>query len=121
MRTKEAPPDCLDSGAFELALIAGLPKQELARRMAFAARGGEVCNRALAFYLHDMERRRVHFELGYASAVQFAMNRLGMSKGRARDLLLTGRKLDELPRLDAAFAEGGLSWSKVRRLARVAT
>ncbi len=105
---------------FELTLVAGLPSGELAHRLALAMRGGDVCHRALAFYLHDLETRRAYQELGYASAIEFARHRLDMSKGRARDLLLVGRKLQELPHLDAAFAAGELSWSKVRRVARVA-
>lgn len=111
----------LCEGRFTLALVPGLSGEELVRRLAVVARGGEVCHRALAFYLHDMASRGMHHELGFATAVDFARHRLGMSKGRARDLLLTGRKLAELPRLDAAFAAGEVSWSKVRRVARVAT
>jgi hypothetical protein len=105
----------------EVALIPGLPVDELTRRLAVAARTGEACHRALAFYLHDMEARRAYQELGFASAVDFAQHRLHLSRGRARDLLLVGRKLNVLPGLDAAFLAGELSWSKVRRLARVAT
>ncbi len=111
----------LFDGRFALALVPGLSGEELARRLSMVARAGEVCHRALAFYLHDMESRRIHHALGFATAVDFARYRLGMSKGRARDLLLTGRKLAELPQLDAAFAAGEVSWSKVRRVARVAT
>lgn len=116
----DSPTNLFTLAGIELTLVAGLPCDELARRMALAARGGDVCHRALAFYVHDMEARRVHQELGYGSAAAFAHDRLDMSKGRARDLLLVGRKLHDLPRLDAAFARGQLSWSKVRRVARVA-
>ena len=116
----EAEHDLLES-RFSLALVSGLSGEELARRLAVVARAGEVCHRALAFYLHDMATRGIHYELGFSTAVDFARHRLGMSKGRARDLLLTGRKLAELPLLDAAFATGEVSWSKVRRVARVAT
>ena len=113
--------DLLAGEEWKVSLVHGLAAQELTQRLAIALRAGEACQRALAFYLRDMEVRRVHQELGYASAVQFAMNRLGMSKGRARELLRVGRRLEELVALDAAFARGELAWSKVRRIARVAT
>jgi hypothetical protein len=106
---------------FPLELTADLGKEELQQRMLQALRGGEICNRALAFYLADMERRQLHREFGCDDTATFAVQHLGLSRGRARDLLTTGRKLAGLRRLDAAFANGKLSWSKVRRLARVAT
>lgn len=91
----------------------GLAAQELTQRLATSLRAGEACQRALAFYLRDMEARRLHQELGYASTVQFAMNRLGMSKGRSRELLRVGRRLEELVQLDEAFARGELAWSRL--------
>jgi hypothetical protein len=84
-------------------------------------RAGEACQRALAFYLAEMEARRLHQALGFPSTVHFAIHRLGISAGRARDLLRAGRRLEQLAELDAAFARGELSWSKVRRIARVAS
>ncbi|MCP4039340.1 MAG: HNH endonuclease, partial [bacterium] len=63
----------------------------------------------------------VHLELGYASAMLFALNRLDMNERRAQELLAAGRRLGCLPEIDRAFADGELSWSKVRCLARVAT
>ncbi|HEX6245443.1 MAG TPA: HNH endonuclease, partial [Polyangiales bacterium] len=102
-------------------LVAGLPVEELARRLAVALRAGEACQRALAFYLHDMEARRLAQALGFPSTVHFAGNRLGLSKGTTRDLLRAGRRLEELGELDAAFARGELCWSKVRCIARVAS
>lgn len=114
------PADLFATEPLEVALVPGLSADEIARRLAVAARAGEACHRALAFYLRELEVRRAHQQFGYASAVEFARQRLQMSQGRARDLLLVGRKLETLPNLDAAFARGELSWSKVRRIARVA-
>lgn len=121
MKKSQTGADLFAAGGMEVELVPGLPKEELERRVLLTWRAGEVSSRALAFYLADMELRRVHLELGYPSTVEFATQRLSMSKGRARDLLLVGRKLGELPALDQTFSSGDLSWSKVRRLARVAT
>ena len=73
-------------------------------RLGIAARGGDVCHRALAFYLADMEQRRLHRTLGYSNAVDFATDRLGLTRSRAYELLAAGRRLEKLPALDEAFA-----------------
>ena len=101
--------------------VAGLPVEELTRRLVLAMQVGEACQRALAFYLREMEARRLFQAVGYSSTVHFAINRVGLSKGRAQDLLRAGRRLEGLPELDAAFARGELCWSKVRLIARVAS
>jgi hypothetical protein len=80
----------LFDGRLALALVPGLSGEELARRLAVVARAGEVCHRALAFYLHDMESRRIHHALGFATAVDFARHRLG-SKGRTLPHACVGR------------------------------
>src|SRR5688572_11270937 len=113
--------DVFGGEGVSIALVAGLPVEELARRLAVALRTGEACQRALAFYLHEMEARRLSQALGFPSTVHFAVNRLGLCKGTARDLLRAGRRLEELGELDAAFARGELCWSKVRCIARVAS
>ena len=113
--------DVFGGEGVRVGLVAGLPVEELARRLAVALRMGEACQRALAFYLHEMEARRLSQALGFPSTVHFAVNRLGLSKGTARDLLRAGRRLEELGELDAAFARGELCWSKVRCIARVAS
>ena len=113
--------DLFDIGGLEVSLVGGLPCEEVTRRCGLAHRAGEVCHRALAFYLHDLHARRLYQALGFSSAVHFAQNRLGMCRARAHELLATGARLAELPKLDEAFARGELSWSKVRRVARVAT
>ena len=113
-------PTLFEGAGLTVSLVAGLPAEEVARRIALAHRVGEVCNRALAFYLHDLHERRLYQAWGFSSAAQYARQRIGMSKTRAHELLATGAQLHDLPRLDEAFARGELSWSRVRRVARVA-
>jgi Domain of unknown function (DUF222) len=45
--------------------------------------------------------------------------RTGMAAGTARERVRIAHKLGELPRVDAAFAAGELSYSKVRALSRI--
>jgi hypothetical protein len=67
------------------------------------------------------------FDEGSGWAISGARNcaawlswRTGLSLGPARDRVRVGHKLGGLPLIDAAFAEGQLSYTKVRALARVA-
>ncbi|MBT4521281.1 MAG: DUF222 domain-containing protein [Halieaceae bacterium] len=45
----------------------------------------------------------------------------GIDKGAAREKIRVARRLDELPMINAAFAAGEVSYSKVRAMTRVAT
>ena len=51
----------------------------------------------------------------------YARERLGISKRELQELGRVGTRLDELPALEAALADGRLSWSKALLLASVAT
>ncbi len=101
-------------------LTADLPARELEGRLVRVAQGTDVGHRELAFYLADMDARGVHQLLGYASAAQFAEQRLEIGRRSASELIAVGRALEELPRIDAAFREWRLRWARVRLLARVA-
>ncbi len=113
--------DFFAGGCLLVKMETGLGHEEVDRRIKRALRGGDVCHRALAFYLHELRERRLFQAFGFSDVVGYAEQRLGMNKSKAYELLATGKSLAELPRLDQAFAEGGLSWSKVRRIARIAT
>ena len=108
-------------GGLTVDLQPGLATHEVERRLVLAMRAGELCNRALAFYLAELQERRLYQALGFPDVVEFARKRLGMGRRRTYQLLATGRHLAELPRVDRAFARGELSWSKARCIARVAT
>ena len=69
MRTKEAVrprrsevDNQLDGGreSVTIELCEGLPVPELHEKLSFVHRLGESANRALAFYLTDMQERGVH-------------------------------------------------------------
>ncbi|HGY91143.1 MAG TPA: hypothetical protein ENK43_08240, partial [Planctomycetes bacterium] len=104
---------------FVLRLQANLAPQPLARALRRSNRQTDCGRRALAYYLFDMQDRGVHQLLGFASATHFAVERLDMKRRTARDLIAVGRALAELPLVDRAFAEGRISWTKLRLLARI--
>ena len=61
------------------------------------------------------------YHLGAMSCAHWLSWRIGMGLGAAREKVRVAHKLAELPLIDAAFAAGELSYSKVRAMTRVAT
>ena len=68
-----------------------------------------------------MDRTRGWAEAGYASLGNWLDHRCGLGPCAARERIRIGRALARLPRIDAAFRDGVLSYSKVRAITRVAT
>ncbi len=108
-------------GGVTIELRAGLAATEVDRRVAKALRAGDVGARALAFYLVDLAERGAHQELGFRSIEHYAQTRYHICPPTTRCYLATGRALQELPEIDRAFCRGGLFWSQVRELVRMAT
>jgi Holliday junction DNA helicase RuvB len=98
-------------------LVRGLPRKELIERIYFHHHQGEVAERALAFYLLQMQEGGTYQPL--KDAATWASVNLG--RERADKLILVARRLEDLPEIDAALAAGEVVWSKVREIARVAT
>lgn len=68
-----------------------------------------------------MDRRRGWNERGYCNLGNWLDHRCGLGPCAARERIRIGRALARLPRIDAAFRDGVLSYSKVRAVTRVAT
>ncbi|MFH1466964.1 MAG: hypothetical protein ABIO70_21455 [Pseudomonadota bacterium] len=77
--------------------------------------------RNLAWGLAAMDRDRLYRPLGYAGLVEYAEQALDLAPSMARQLARLGRRLSDLPALDASFAGGALGWTKARTLVQVAT
>lgn len=99
----------------------GLTADEVCRRLARAARHEETGRRVLAFYLVEMDQRRLYQTTGHGSTAHYAEARLGLDRRRVAELVRVGAKLLELRELDRAFCEGRLGWAKVLIVARMAT
>lgn len=99
----------------------GLPPERVQEELLRAQRTTEIGHRVRAHYLADMDERGIGEILGFSGAVHFAIRELNISRREARELITTGKALEDLPHIDAAFADGRLCWSKVRQLAKVAT
>jgi Holliday junction DNA helicase RuvB len=105
----------------ELEMREGLPGDEVGRRLAHAARREDLGGRVLAFYLVEMDTRRLYQTTGHGSTAYYAEKRLGLDRRRTAELLRVGRKLRELVETDRAFCAGRLCWTKVQVVARMAT
>ena len=68
-----------------------------------------------------MERTRGWREGGYCNLGNWLDHRCGLGPCAARERIRIGRALERLPRIDAAFRDGVISYSKVRAITRVAT
>ncbi|HQY65532.1 MAG TPA: HNH endonuclease signature motif containing protein, partial [Polyangiaceae bacterium] len=115
--TPEAPPVPTDPTEMR----AGLGGDEVRLRLARAARHEETGRRVLAFYLVEMEARRLYQATGHGSTAYYAETRLGLDRRRVAELLRVGAKLLELREVDRALCEGRLGWAKVLIVARMAT
>ena len=100
-------------------LVQGLPVAVVREKLNIGVRMQDTGSRLLAFYLVEMEGRRLYQDTGHSSAVHYAESRLGMEPRRSRELLAVGKKLLELPRMDEAFCRGEISWTQVVMLTRV--
>ena len=100
---------------------AGLGGEEVRRRLARAARHEETGRRVLAFYLVEMDARRLYQATGHGSTAFYAEARLDLDRRRTAELIRVGKKLLELREVDRAFCEGRLCWAKVLVVARMAT
>ncbi len=68
-----------------------------------------------------MERTRSWREGGYCNLGNWLDHRCGLGPCAGRERIRIGRALERLPRIDGAFRDGVISYSKVRAVTRVAT
>ena len=67
----------------------------------------------------EFDRREGWAGWGYRSCAHWVSWRCSIAPGAAREHVRVARRLESLPLVRAAFAEGRLSYSKVRALTRV--
>src|SRR2546422_11235069 len=89
----------------------------LRRLAAQDARGRMVLGRLARAFL----RRRGHHDLGFSRLGDYSRDRLGISAREHQSLATVSARLERLPQLRAAFADGVLSWAQIRLLTAVAT
>lgn len=92
---------------------------EVSRRYIAAVRSMQRSEVEAAFYLVEVEQRRIWFELGYSSVIHYATETGGISTGKAYGLLRIGKKIKDYPILLKAYLEGRLPWTKAREILRL--
>ncbi len=97
----------------------GLPGIEVEKRFRSAAKTMQRSEAAAAFYLAELDERRLWLELGYSSVIAYAAEASDIAAKKTYALLNIGRRLRELPIIRAAFDEGRIGWTKVRDILRL--
>ncbi len=95
------------------------PDCDRALRRSLAAM--DEARRCAVLWFGEIHSRHLYRDLGYSSINQYAQQRLGFSKTRTGDFLQLARKLEALPRVRAAVADGSLGYTKAREIVSVAT
>jgi hypothetical protein len=80
-----------------------------------------VIEHRVAVLLARMHQAKLQRELGFTTVVEYAEHYLDLTRRQARELLHIGVMLQDFPKVDAAFAEGKIGWTKAREILRVAT
>ncbi|MBN1420304.1 MAG: HNH endonuclease, partial [Planctomycetes bacterium] len=87
----------------------------------YSARQCGLWERTLSFYLLLIRRRRLFEAWGYSSFEHFVERDLRLDDRKVRDFIALARALDNVPRLDRAFADGEIGWTVLCYLAPVVT
>ncbi len=104
-----------------LAVVRAPDAPDVEARLAELARSGAPLRRVLAALAGRVVATHAWDRLGYVRLRDYAVEQLGLSARQVQDLAHVDRELGRLPRIDAAFIAGRITWTKARLLCRVAT
>ena len=86
-----------------------------------SVRAMEQAQQCAVLWFGDIMRRRLYRRLGYSSINQYAQVELKFSKTRTGDFVQLARKLDDLPAVREAIANGEVGYTKAREIVKVAS
>ncbi|HEU5393784.1 MAG TPA: hypothetical protein VFV36_03190, partial [Candidatus Methylomirabilis sp.] len=98
-----------------------LSPEQVDARLRQAHRARRTAERALAFYLKEVNDRRLFEAFGFASIRHYAREAADLTGRQTRELLRVAEALEWLPLLAQAYASGSLPWSSIREICRIAT
>jgi hypothetical protein len=107
-------------GAVPFAASEDLSVDDLDRAITQLAQHMNAETYRMLVLVREFDERFGWAKWGCASCADWLAWRCGISPGAAREKVRTANALRELPAISAAFADGKLSYSKVRALTRVA-
>ena len=105
----------------ELQFYQQLAIAEPHRRLEKEVQAYQRSERLICFYLLQIKRRRGYEDFGFANVEDYALELLGFSPSKTRQLLALCRKLLALPKVTEALARGDIGWTKASKVAMVAT
>ena len=94
---------------------------ELAGEITCLAAHIQAATCRLLVLVAEMDRRGAYGDLYFLSCAHWLSFCTGDSISTAREKVRVARKLEECPRVQQAFAEGRISYSKVRAITRIVT
>ena len=105
----------------DVGLEPGLPVDQIESRLIDAARRHHLEERNIAYWLLELDRRRLYQARGFSSTGDYAMELVGIKPRKAQYLVFIASRLEKLPTIREAFDSGELTWTKAREIVSVAT
>ena len=102
-------------------LTHGLSGPEVHRRALEARKLFGKAQKALAFWINEIDARKIYREFGCSNIYHYATSHLALGEHTIAEMLRTGKALEHLPLLSQAYEEGEISSTHVREITRVAT
>ncbi|MHC9543184.1 MAG: hypothetical protein AB9903_27045 [Vulcanimicrobiota bacterium] len=121
MNTTELHTDDTISHSDSFDLKQGLSSEEVHKRALAARKLYGKAEKALTFWIVEMDERKLYKDFGCSNVFQYASRYLSLGEHTIAELLRTGRALVRLPLLSEAIEKGQISSSHVREISRVAT
>src|SRR3954469_13809134 len=100
--------------------LSSMTVDELADGICLRAGRIAAAQAELMGWIAEFDRREGWAGTGMLSCAQWLSWRIGLSPSAAREQVRVARRLEDLPEVAAAFADGRVSYSKVRAVTRVA-
>ena len=104
-----------------ISFVSGRSADQVHASLKHSLKALEHAHHCSVLWFAEVQRRRLFRELGYSSVYQYAHEALGFSKSRTRDFVHLASRLDELPKVKKAMADGDLGYTKAREVVKVAT
>ncbi|MHC9543747.1 MAG: HNH endonuclease [Vulcanimicrobiota bacterium] len=102
-------------------LVHGLSGPEVHRRALEARKLFGKVQKALAFWINEINARKIYREFGCSNIYHYATSHLALGEHTIAEMVRTGKALEHLPLLSKAYEEGEISSTHVREITRVAT
>ncbi|MBI2463792.1 hypothetical protein HYV57_02460 [Candidatus Peregrinibacteria bacterium] len=105
----------------EKIVLSLLSDSELYQKCKIYGLNSKQWTRKFAGILPEVLRRRLHRRRGFSSIHEFAAKLAGMNQSTVNRILQLASKIENKPRLREQFEQGLQSWSKLEKVAYIAT